>query len=355
MEEINYNDSNYLCGHIGLAIMQYEIYKPEEEKIRKIYENLAKYGIKRNEDFSFFHKNGKDYLIYGIFLHNQFPDMFKNIKHVDYLHPSMRKNSFDLFWDISMKEVYYNNVHSDPNKFISFEINPLFELIVGTNEYKNHIIKDFFQEYFDNDICSIEQFPNYSFTIFSCYDNKYNINDIKKFPNLYMANLGLQYTFELKGEELFTKINNKWYFEIIFPINNLDPVRWVIGRIFLRKYPVTFSPSTRLLGFYLNKEIKNEKEINEEKKEQKIIEEINKKNNGNYFTKDFLGYVKIIIIALIFTIVGLIIGKKIFAMRKKRANELIDDYYQYDSEKKDIKNDNLTSTNIEMNSKLGLK
>ena len=136
MEKINYNDSNYLCGHIGLAIMQYEIYKPEEEKIRKIYENLAKYGIKRNEDFSFFHKNGKDYLIYGIFLHNQFSDMFKNIKHVDYLHPSMRKNSFDLFWDISMKEVYYNNVHSDPNKFISFEINPLFELIVGTIEYK---------------------------------------------------------------------------------------------------------------------------------------------------------------------------------------------------------------------------
>ena len=174
-------------------------------------------------------------------------------------------------------------------------------------------------------------------------------------PNLYMANLGLQYTFELKGEELFTKINNKWYFEIIFPINNLDSVRWVIGRIFLRKYPVTFSPSTRLLGFYLNKEIKNEKEIKEEKKEQKIIEEINKKNNGNYFTKDFLGYIKIIIIALIFMIVGLIIGKKIFAMRKKRANELVDDYYQYDTEKKDIKNDNLTSANIEMNSKLGLK
>ena len=109
-----------------------------------------------------------------------------------------------------------------------------------------------------------------------------------------MANLGLQYTFELKGEELFTKINNKWYFEIIFPIDNLDSVRWVIGRIFLRKCPVTFSPSTRLLGFYLNKEIKNEKEIKEEKKEQKIIEEINKKNNGNYFTKDFLGYIKII-------------------------------------------------------------
>ena len=91
------------------------------------------------------------------------------------------------------------------------------------------------------------------------------------------------------------------------------------------------------------------------KDSSKIIDEINKNKNGNYFTKDLLGYIKIIIIALIFTIVGLIIGKKIFALRKKRANELVDDYYQYDSEKKDIKNDNLTSANIEMNSKLGLK
>ena len=105
------------------------------------------------------------------------------------------------------------------------------------------------------------------------------------------------------------------------------------------------------MGFYINKEIKNEKE----KKEQKIIDEINKNKNGNYFTKDIFGCIKIIIIALIFIIVGLIIGKKIFAMRKKRANELMDDYYQYESEKIDIKKDYLPSANIEMNSKLGLK
>ena len=105
------------------------------------------------------------------------------------------------------------------------------------------------------------------------------------------------------------------------------------------------------MGFYINKEIKNENE----KKEQKIIDEINKNKSGNYFTKDIFGYIKIIIIALIFTIVGFIIGKKIFAMRKKRANELMDDYYQYESKKIDIKKDYLPSTNIEMNSKLGLK
>jgi len=33
-----------------------------------------------------------------------------------------------------MKEVYYNNVHSKEN--IYFELNPLFELILGTNDFK---------------------------------------------------------------------------------------------------------------------------------------------------------------------------------------------------------------------------
>ena len=348
MGKIKINDSVYLCGYIGIAIMQYEIYKPEEEKIRKIYDNLAKYGIKRNDDFSFFNHQGKDFLIYGVHLHNQFPDFFKDIKGVEWIHPSMRKNTFDLFWEISMKEVYYNDVHSDPKDFITFEINPLFELIIGTNEFKNNIEKDYFQEYINKDICSIEDYSNYNLRIFACDEKKFDINDIKKFPNIYISNLALHYNFELKGEELFKKINSKWYFEITFPINDLDPVRWVFGRLFLRKYPVTFSPSSRLIGFYMNKKSKNEKEIKEEKEEKKTIDKMN--NN-----KGFLGYIKFIIIALIFTIVGLIIGKKLFFMRKKRANELTDDYYQYDAGQKDIKNDNLESANIEMNSKLGIK
>ena len=44
--------------------------------------------------------------------------MFKNIKDIEYLHPSMRKNCYELFWEIAMKEVYYNDVYSNPDKFI---------------------------------------------------------------------------------------------------------------------------------------------------------------------------------------------------------------------------------------------
>ena len=63
-------DSKYICENLKDVIKQLE---------------------KRNDDFSFFNKEGKDYIIYGVRLHNQFPDMFKNIKDIEYLHPSMRK------------------------------------------------------------------------------------------------------------------------------------------------------------------------------------------------------------------------------------------------------------------------
>ena len=353
LHKINISETTYLCGYIGLAVMQIEIYKAEDKIVRDIYENLEKFGVKRHDDFTFFSKDGKDYLILGAQLQNIFPELLKGIKSPEWIHPSMKKNSFDIFWAISMKEVYYDKAHSDRNKFITFEINPLFELIIGTNEYKVNIIKDYFKDYINKGKCSIGNYINYNFQIISCESKNFNINDIKKFPNLYSSNLPLHYTFELKGEDLFIKINNKWYFGILFPIKDLDPLRWVMGRIFLRKYPIAFSPFNRLIGFYINKEIKNEKEMKEAKEEKKIIDTINKKDN--YFKKDIFGYIKIIIIAFIFTIVGIIIGKKIFFMRKKRANELVDDSYQYDTEKKDTNNDNLNNTNIEMNSKLVIK
>ena len=344
LNKLNIDDNTYLCGNIGIAIMQYEIYKPEDKKLREIYDNLALYDIKRNDDFSFFNYEGKDYLIYGGQLISKFPQFFKNIKNIEYLHPSARKNTYDLYWEISMKEVYYNNVHSDPNEFITFEINPLFESIIGNKEFKENIIKDYFQYYINKDICSIDDYIKYNLEVISCQENKFNIDDIKKFPNIYISNLGLHYNFELKGEELFIKLNNKWLFGIVFPIEDLNPSRWIIGRIFLRKYPVTFSPFNRLIGFYLDK-----KEKKVDKEEQKIINEINEGNNKNIFS-----YILIILIAFIFTVVGILIGKKLFLMRRKRANELTDDFYQYDAEKKDIKNELINGTKIEMKSKLGL-
>ena len=150
-------------------------------------------------------------------------------------------------------------------------------------------------------------------------------------------------------------------FQNVFPIEEYETVRWILGRTFLRKYPVMFSPYNKLIGFYVkpNKGIININQNKTIEEEEKIIAKINSSNKG-FFTSDIIGNIKIILVAIIFTVVGLYIGKKVFFPRRKRANELVDDYYQYDSEKKDgnkmdINSEKNNSTVIEMNSKLGVK
>ena len=347
------NDNIKLCGNIGLSIKQYEMYGKEPYQIKYYTDYIKSYGADQNDDFSFYHHNGQDFLIYGVFLHLEFKDLFKDVKNIAYTHPMTRKHSFIFHWEISMKEIYYDNKHFKDN--IIFELNPLFELIVGTNDYGENIKNDFFNSYINTQICKIEENKNYE--IFACDANKFDIKDIKKFPKLYMSNTDLHYIFELTGEELFIKINNKYYFKIIFPLKNLEPKRWIIGRIFLRKYFVMFSPANRLIGFYINNSRKyNKKQI---KQEAKVVEQVN--SNDSSFTKDIIKYIKIIFFALIFIGVGLLLGKRIFFKRAKRANELEDDYYQYDSnanindKNSEIKENKKNNIIIEMNSKLGIK
>ena len=307
-----------MCGRIGLSIMQYEKYDSEPEE----YEYYMKYLITLTNYFSFFHYNGQDMLINSIFLNDQFKEYFKDIKNISWANPILRDQK--LHWEINMKEIYYNKVHFK-NKIV-IELNPLFELIQGTNEYKESIEKDFFNSFINNKICSIIEVENYN--IFECDSNKFGINDIKKFPTLHMSNIDISFIFKFVGEELFYKLNDKYYFKIIFPFKDFEPSRWIVGRTFLRKYPTTFSPSNRIIGFYVNPiDINideegdgsgNGKEDSKEKDDEK-----------SWYSNEIVLYIVIIVIASIFTCFGLYIGKKIFFQKKRKANELIDDNYEY--------------------------
>ena len=291
---ISDNDTN-LCGNIGLSPVQYGMYDFESKKVKEYTKKLQGLGAGKYTDFSFFYYNNQDYLIFDAFLNSQFPDLFKDIEHITWIHPSMRIKENKLYWEVSMKDIYYNNVHS--NEFIRCELNPLFELILGTNDFKNNITRDYFKTYINKKICSMEEYKEYH--VFECDQAKFTKNDIKKFPTIHFSNVGAEYIFTLKSDDLFIKLNNKWYFKIVFPINDLEVERWILGKIFMRKYTIQFSPFSRLIGFYLKKEeekpIKNEGINNNSKKNWIIIISI-----------------IIVIVALIFVGVGLYLGKKLF-------------------------------------------
>ena len=319
---ISDNDIN-LCGNIGLSSLQYGMYDFESKNIKEYTKNLKDLGAGKYTDFSFFYYKNQDFLIFDTFLTSEFPDLFKDIEHISWIHPAMRIKDSKLYWEISMKDIYYNNVHS--KEFIRCELNPLFELILGTNEFKNNITKDYFKTYINKKICSMVEYKDYH--IFECNQIQFTNNDIKKFPTLHFLNLGAEYIFKLQSEDLFVKLNNKLYFKIVFPINDLEVERWILGRSFMRKYTIQFSPFSKLIGFYL----KREEEIKNEG-----INDNNSKNKWIIIICIFM-----VMIALIFVGVGLYLGKKLFYSRKKRANELLDDDYQYDSQiNKENKNNN---------------
>ena len=90
--------------------------------------------------------------------------------------------------------------------------------------------------------------------------------------------------------------------------------KFVLGSLLLEKYITVFN--------------NEEKTLNILKKKEENIEVENVDNNFN--TKIALIVILVFLLsAVIFIFVGKLYGKKIFSSRKKKANELIDDDYDY--------------------------
>ena len=104
---------------------------------------------------------------------------------------------------------------------------------------------------------------------------------------------------------------------------------WVFGKIFLKKYPINFDYESQTIEVY--------DYYYEEKHDKKD----DGGNNGD--NNDMVLYIVIAATLVIITgVVGYFLGKYINKMRKKRANELVDDY-DYNA-----KTDNNEETNKEI-------
>ena len=94
---------------------------------------------------------------------------------------------------------------------------------------------------------------------------------------------------------------------------------WNLGKPISLKYQFIFNPDIKNVYFY--KSLKKEEDEN------------------NYLVLKIMG---VIALCIIFGVLGVILGKKIYGIRKKRANELKDDDFEYFSEQK---NDNALGEN----------
>ena len=90
--------------------------------------------------------------------------------------------------------------------------------------------------------------------------------------------------------------------------------KYVFGSLLLEKYITVFNNEEKTLNILKKKEENNKMEI----------------VDNNSSTKIFLIVMLVFILsAVIFILVGKLFGKKLFVSRKKKANELIDDDYDY--------------------------
>ena len=155
-----------------------------------------------------------------------------------------------------------------------------------------------------------------NYIYFYCEENV----DITKFENIYLTTKNKEMNFVLDYNDLFLKIDNYYYFLILF---NEDINDWILGHIFLNKYTIVFNPEKKTIGWYYDSNMDDNLDI--------------KKNNN--------AIVIFIILSIIFLFV--IIGLLVYIFyyrpkyRKIRPNEL-EENFDYSPKDNDInsKNDN---------------
>ena len=156
------------------------------------------------------------------------------------------------------------------------------------------------------------------FDIYSCNGDEEALNNIKKFPELKFHETKTNTYFIFNYNDLFQKIEERYYFMVIFqrPSN----LYWRIGFPFFKKYDIVFNDDSKMISYY----------------NENIIDDNENKNNNT-------GKIILIVFLSLIVFFGLIgigyfLGKEKYMQRKKRANELNEDY-NYDSQEKII-NDN---------------
>ena len=203
------------------------------------------------------------------------------------------------------KIIYDNITENEPQIIIDYNLRG----ISVNKNYYNYIYELFFSSLINNKKCDLNYNNN--------TDNKYiyfvcdKDIDIKNFKSLNIIIKKMNYSFVLNNSDLFQDYQNKKYCLIFHDL--MYPLKWRFGQVFFQKYEFSINEDSKNAFYYI---------INNQTKD-------NTKDNKDYFFKILLIIFFLIIIILTIIIIYMIKNKP----RKRRANELEDDNYEYKSKK----------------------
>ena len=310
-DEINFDEiknNNYLIK-IGMILPSREMKCPQFFHDLKKVANLSKYII----SFEFEENNNKGNLIFGDELFN-----YKNTKYFE--------SQYVGSYSSQNHQIYFNEakmiLNSDnTNINISQGTNSIFDynlgFIIGLDNYKKLIDLHFFDDLLNKKICFYDNihFNNTNFIVYSCNEGNFE-SKIKSFPKLIFVSKNFEYNFELTYADLFTKINNKYYFLVIFKEKS-EKNTWIFGQPFYKKYQFTINLDQNWVGFY------------NPNKEKIIPQKQESSTSGMSKTSKVLLIVGLVILFIGISVGMFFLGRKLKNDRKRRANELTDDNYDY--------------------------
>ena len=276
------------------------------------------------------YKNKKGKLILGDELYNYYFNIFTT-------NNSYQINIIDrngnLNWDLEFSNIYINTSKLYISNYA--ELRPDSVLNFGSLGFKINIDMQYFSPLLKEFICQAKNMNSYPNIIYYMCDNSIlgdnNLSfDIKKFPNIIFEHKRLGGNFTLTYQDLFLQDNvnkNIFYFLIVFDKNkiyNLKTDKFILGMNFFEKYQFEFDNDRKIIRYYY----KNE-DMNKDK-----IDGVYHENRLNY--KIIIIIILIILFGILLFVFGMLFQRKIIQIpRKKRANELIDDF-EYMSKKEEV-------------------
>ena len=308
---VDCNITEYLCCIVGtkLASIDTEI---EDNLLSKLHKNK---NIK-SYYFSFDIKDTReDELLYTFGIEEKDINGYTFIKTSSYT-SNKRQN---LVWGLNFEKIIFENdiIYEDQ---LRAEFNINLGCILGSTAFKS-VFNSFLR---NNNIIEILSEYNQKYYIYE-FDEKY-YDKLKNFTiDFYQKEL--DFHFILNYQDLFFEKYGKIYCLIVFTLR--ETYFWKFGLPFFRKYKFIYNQDTKIIGFF------NSNSNVDDMNNNNII---NNNVNGDkkYFKINFK-IIAVVVLFLIFIIVGMIffgilIGKKMYRVRKNKTNELLE-LYDYNSKK----------------------
>ena len=279
-------------GILGLQIHE------NNEKIKGhglISQLKVKKLINKEVFFFNFDENDGGELIIGDYPHS-IPKFQNKYLESQFKVTSIHIPGYDINYDMKFRSVSWNGTEFEKESIAHIILESGY--IIGSQNFEDKSYDSFFGPHFRKHKCN-RTIVNTKYYAYICDD--YPDLDISTFPEINFYISDIEYNLNLTYQDMFIKKDGKIYFMVVFDKNG--NVFWTLGDMFIKRNKLVFDMDRKILGVY----------------------DVNVKNNSKKLETK---YIIIICVcgAIIIGLVIFILYKFVWKKRKKKTNELNDDY-----------------------------